>query len=239
MLHPAFCGGGTVGAGAAAVACNALNGCLPRVRRPSSGFSSQQCAKAPAASGIKTLASKTPNAQRLSVPRVLPLSASRQLPRRASSSTRAAGDAVGAWGQPSVELGGQRRRGGSRIAEECMASATSAAWRAGTFPNGCETEADWVAAQKRGITWQQLSDPERQAVALDAVRQKVEAGDTWTRPADADVKALTTQRDAAPTRRFPSSGRIKDAPRSRQQPRCELVRRTKWAVARAGRVRRH
>ena len=78
-----------------------------------------------------------------------------------------------------------------------MASATSAAWRAGTFPNGCETEADWVAAQKRGITWQQLSDPERQAVALDAVRQKVEAGDTWTRPADADVKALTTQRDAA------------------------------------------
>ena len=78
-----------------------------------------------------------------------------------------------------------------------MASATSAAWRAGTFPNSCETEADWVAAQKRGITWQQLSDPERQAVALDAVRQKVEAGDTWTRAADADVRALTTQRNAA------------------------------------------
>ena len=78
-----------------------------------------------------------------------------------------------------------------------MASATSAAWRAGTFPNGCETEADWVAAQKRGITWQQLSDPERQAVALDAVRQKVEAGDTWTREADADVRALTAQRNAA------------------------------------------
>ena len=78
-----------------------------------------------------------------------------------------------------------------------MASATSAAWRAGTFPNGCETEADWVAAQKRGITWQQLSDPERQAVALDAVRQKVEAGDTWTRAADADVRALTAQRNAA------------------------------------------
>ena len=78
-----------------------------------------------------------------------------------------------------------------------MASATSPAWRAGTFPNSCETEADWVAAQKRGITWQQLSDPERQAVALDAVRQKVEAGDTWTRPADADVRALTAQRDAA------------------------------------------
>ena len=78
-----------------------------------------------------------------------------------------------------------------------MASATSAAWRAGTFPNGCETEADWVAAQKRGITWRQLSDPERQAVALDAVRQKVEAGDTWTREADADVRALTAQRNAA------------------------------------------
>ena len=78
-----------------------------------------------------------------------------------------------------------------------MASATSAAWRAGTFPNGCETEGDWVAAQKRGITWQQLSDPERQAVALDAVRQKVEAGDTWTREADADVRALTAQRNAA------------------------------------------
>ena len=78
-----------------------------------------------------------------------------------------------------------------------MASATSAAWRAGTFPNGCETEADWVAAQKRGVTWQQLSDPERQAVALDAVRQKVEAGDTWTREADADVRALTTQLNAA------------------------------------------
>ncbi len=78
-----------------------------------------------------------------------------------------------------------------------MASATSAAWRAGTSPNGCETEADWVAAQKRGITWQQLSDPERQAVALDAVRQKVEAGDTWTREADADVRALTAQRNAA------------------------------------------
>ena len=78
-----------------------------------------------------------------------------------------------------------------------MASATSAAWRAGTFPNGCETEADWVAAQKRGVTWQQLSDPERQAVALDAVRQKVEAGDAWTRPADADVRALTAQRNAA------------------------------------------
>ena len=78
-----------------------------------------------------------------------------------------------------------------------MASATSAKWRAGTFPNSCETEADWVAAQKRGVTWKQLSDPERQAVALDAVRQKVEAGDTWTREAAADVEALTTQLDAA------------------------------------------
>ena len=78
-----------------------------------------------------------------------------------------------------------------------MASATSPAWRAGTFPNGCETEADWVAAQKRGITWRQLSDPERQAVALDAVRHKVEAGDAWTRAADSDVNALTTQRNAA------------------------------------------
>ena len=78
-----------------------------------------------------------------------------------------------------------------------MASATSAKWRAGTFPNGCETEADWVAAQKRGVTWRQLSDPERQAVALDAVRQKVEAGDNWKREADADVRALTTQLHAA------------------------------------------
>ena len=78
-----------------------------------------------------------------------------------------------------------------------MASATSPAWRAGTFPNGCETEADWVAAQKRGITWQQLSDPERQAVALDAVKQKIEAGDAWTREAAEDVKALTAQRNAA------------------------------------------
>ena len=78
-----------------------------------------------------------------------------------------------------------------------MASATSPAWRAGTFPNGCETEADWVAAQKRGVTWKQLSDPERQAVALDAVRQKVEAGDEWTRAADADVEALTMQLHAA------------------------------------------
>ena len=78
-----------------------------------------------------------------------------------------------------------------------MASATSAKWRAGTFPNSCETEADWVAAQKRGITWRQLSDPERQAVALDAVRQKVEGGDAWTRAADADVEALTTQLHAA------------------------------------------
>ena len=78
-----------------------------------------------------------------------------------------------------------------------MASATSAKWRAGTFPNSCETEADWVAAQKRGITWRQLSDPERQAVALDAVRQKIELGDTWTREAAADVEALTTQLHAA------------------------------------------
>ena len=78
-----------------------------------------------------------------------------------------------------------------------MASATSAKWRAGTFPNSCETEADWVAAQKRGVTWQQLSDPERQAVSLDAVRQKVEGGDTWTRAADADVEALTMQLHAA------------------------------------------
>ena len=77
-----------------------------------------------------------------------------------------------------------------------MASATSAAWRAGTFPNGCETEADWVSAQKRGITWQQLSDPERQAVALDAVRQKVE-DKNWQREADADILELTTQRAAA------------------------------------------
>ena len=78
-----------------------------------------------------------------------------------------------------------------------MASATSAKWRAGTFPNGCETEADWGAAQKRGITWKQLSDPERQAVALDAVRQKVEGGENWKREADADVEALTTQLHAA------------------------------------------
>ena len=77
-----------------------------------------------------------------------------------------------------------------------MASATSAKWRAGTFPNSCETEADWVAAQKRGVTWKQLSDPERQAVALDAVRQKIE-DKSWTRAADADVRALTTQRNAA------------------------------------------
>ena len=78
-----------------------------------------------------------------------------------------------------------------------MASATSAKWRAGTFPNSCETEADWVAAQKRGITWRQLSDPERQAVSLDAVRQKVEGGDNWKREADADVEALTTRLSAA------------------------------------------
>ena len=78
-----------------------------------------------------------------------------------------------------------------------MASATSAKWRAGTFPNGCESEKDWVAAQKRGITWRQLSDPERQAVALDAVRQKVEACDNWRREAAADVEALTTQLHAA------------------------------------------
>ena len=78
-----------------------------------------------------------------------------------------------------------------------MASATSAKWRAGTFPNSCETEADWVAAQKRGVTWTQLSDPERQAVSLDAVRQKVEAGDNWQREAAADVRALTTQLNAA------------------------------------------
>ena len=78
-----------------------------------------------------------------------------------------------------------------------MASATSAAWCAGTFPNGCETEADWVAAQKRGVTWRQLSDPERQAVALDAVRQKVEGGDNWKREAAADVEALTAQLHAA------------------------------------------
>ena len=78
-----------------------------------------------------------------------------------------------------------------------MASATSPAWRAGTFPHGCESEQDWVAAQKRGVTWKQLSDPERRAVALDAVRQKVEAGDNWRREADADVRALTTQRNAA------------------------------------------
>ena len=102
-------------------------------------------------------------------------------------------------------LGSQRRRrvGGSRLwcwtarHPYCMASATSAKWRAGTFPNSCETEADWVAAQKRGVTWQQLSDPERQAVALDAVRQKIELGDTWTREAAADVEALTTQLHAA------------------------------------------
>ena len=78
-----------------------------------------------------------------------------------------------------------------------MASATSAKWRAGTFPNSCETEADWVAAQKRGVTWTQLSDPERQAVALDAVRQKVEGGDNWKREAAADVNLLKTQLDAA------------------------------------------
>ncbi len=89
-------------------------------------------------------------------------------------------------------------RAGNAVGQPyCMASATSAAWRAGTFPHGCESEKDWVAAQKRGVTWRQLSDPERRAVSLDAVRQKIEAGDTWTRTADADVKALTTQRNAA------------------------------------------
>ena len=77
-----------------------------------------------------------------------------------------------------------------------MASAASPAWRAGTYPNSCETEADWIAAQKRGVTWKQLSDPERRAVALDAVRQKVETND-WQREAAADVRALTTQRNAA------------------------------------------
>jgi hypothetical protein len=77
-----------------------------------------------------------------------------------------------------------------------MASATSPAWRAGTFPNGCESEKDWVAAQKRGITWRQLSDPERQAVSLDAVRHKVE-DKNWTRAAAADLLKLKTQLHAA------------------------------------------
>jgi hypothetical protein len=111
-----------------------------------------------------------------------------------------------------------------------MASATSAAWRAGTFPNGCETEADWVAAQKRGITWQQLSDPERQAVALDAVRQKVEAGDTWRREADADVRALTAQRDAALRREdFRQAAELKE--------RLDAIDGANWFDAQSGQWR--
>ena len=130
-----------------------------------------------------------------------------------------------------MELGGQRRRGGSRIAEECMASATSAAWRAGTFPNGCETEADWVAAQKRGITWQQLSDPERQAVSLDAVRLKIE-DKNWQREAAADLRELTTQRDAALRREdFRQAAELKE--------RLEVVnnRGANWFDARSGQWR--
>ena len=57
----------------------------------------------------------------------------------------------------------------------------SAEWRAGTFPHNCETEPAWEVAQKRGVTWQQLSVSEREAVALDAIKRKVEAK-TWDRP---------------------------------------------------------
>ena len=77
-----------------------------------------------------------------------------------------------------------------------MASAASPAWRAGAFPHGCESEQDWVAAQKRGVTWKQLSDPERRAVALDAVRHKVETTN-WQREAAADLLELQTQLNAA------------------------------------------
>ena len=111
-----------------------------------------------------------------------------------------------------------------------MASATSAKWRAGTFPNSCETEADWVAAQKRGITWRQLSDPERQAVALDAVRQKVEGGDNWKREADADVEALTTQLDAAVHREdFRKAAELKT--------RLEAIDGANWFDAQSGQWR--
>ena len=112
-----------------------------------------------------------------------------------------------------------------------MASATSAAWRAGTFPNGCETEADWVAAQKRGITWQQLSDPERQAVSLDAVRLKIE-DKNWQREAAADLRELTTQRDAALRREdFRQAAELKE--------RLEVVnnRGANWFDARSGQWR--
>ena len=111
-----------------------------------------------------------------------------------------------------------------------MASATSAKWRAGTFPNSCETEADWVAAQKRGITWRQLSDPERQAVSLDAVRQKVEGGDNWKREADADVEALTTQLDAAVHREdFRKAAELKT--------RLEAIDGANWFDAQSGQWR--
>ena len=111
-----------------------------------------------------------------------------------------------------------------------MASATSAKWRAGTFPNSCETESDWVAAQKRGITWQQLSGPERQAVALDAVRQKVEAGDTWTREADEDVRALTTRLNAAvQSEDFRKAAEV--------EKRLEAINGANWFDARSGQWR--
>jgi len=111
-----------------------------------------------------------------------------------------------------------------------MASATSAKWRAGTFPNSCETEADWVAAQKRGVTWRQLSGPERQAVALDAVRQKVEGGDNWRREADADVEALTTQLNAAvQAEDFRKAAELKN--------KLEAINGANWFDARSGQWR--
>ena len=91
---------------------------------------------------------------------------------------------------------GCRMRNGSTYFAECAMRLTAQDFCAGTFPNGCETEADWVAAQKRGVTWRQLSDPERQAVSLDAVRHKGE-DKNWTRAAAADLLKLKTQLHAA------------------------------------------
>ena len=110
-----------------------------------------------------------------------------------------------------------------------MASATSAKWRAGTFPHGCESEQDWVAAQKRGVTWKQLSDPERRAVALDAVRHKVETTN-WQREAAADLLELQTQLNAAlRSEDFRQAAELKE--------KLEAVDRANWFCTQSGRWR--
>ena len=115
-----------------------------------------------------------------------------------------------------MELGSQRRAGQPCSRAECMASATSAAWRAGTFPNGAKQKP--TGSQRKNEASRGSSSRTRNGKRSPSTPcgKKSRPG-TRGRAGRRGRQALTTQRNAAIQQQDFRKAEIKDAPGSRQR----------------------